>query len=119
MATSVARIADQATYFSDSDDYTLAFERRGARKSVEGTRAYDPAERAEIYATALYSTLIEPLVLSEASLGLLGREVEEVTFSSESGDEQFATSDIKLTEIDLAEMSTLREALEQLVKRAS
>lgn len=117
MSAEVARIDDQAEYFSRSVDYTAAFERRGTRKSVEGTRPYTSPEVTQLYLDALYSTLIEPDELASWGKRLLGEDVETVVFASEDGDDRFNVQEVQL-DVE-GKLDALRHLLESVISRAS
>ena len=117
MSAEVVLVEDKSQFFSRSEDYTSAFERRGNRKSVEGTRPFSQSETAQLYVDALYSVLIEPEELAKAALVLLGEGITTVVVSSEDGAERF---DVREVVSDRgAEMPRLQELLESAVTRAS
>jgi hypothetical protein len=116
LSADVARGDDQSAYFSRSEDYTAAFERRGPRKSVEATRPYNARETAVLYLSAVYAALIEPSELAAAGLKFLGDDVDDVVFASEHDEERFTVRATALERSDVIE--SLRGYLEPIIKHA-
>lgn len=84
----------QASVFTESGNYLPFFEQKSGSKSVQTTRPFEPADISQLYFNALYSVLIEPAQLAKAGAKLLDKNVGEIEFISEKGDEIFKIDEV-------------------------